>query len=164
MRFLFYQEELDRIRRQSISSIPSALLPVDRSWDAARALGSPTGTNKQVSVAVNYEGGSGKHCDECSTWFCAGRDFMCSWRVVILELIIGCPLINLFYMIALRQLKAMESVVAGALRREKAAEENTERLAAEIEQLKRLVGSSRKYSEACASYKYSRNHLHLLLM
>ncbi|XP_024384201.1 kinesin-like protein KIN-12C isoform X3 [Physcomitrium patens] len=85
------KEELERIRRQSISSIPSALLPVDRSWDATRALGSPTGTNKQ--------------------------------------------------------LKAMESIVAGALRREKAAEDVTERLASEIEQLNRLVRERQQESQ-----------------
>lgn len=45
---LSQQEELDRIRRQSITSIPSALLLVDCSWDAARGLGSPKITNKQV--------------------------------------------------------------------------------------------------------------------
>ncbi|XP_024388572.1 kinesin-like protein KIN-12F [Physcomitrium patens] len=86
------KEELDRIRRQSISSIPSALLPVDRSWDAARALGSPTGTNQQ--------------------------------------------------------LKAMESIVAGALRREKAAEEVTKFRASEIEHLHRMVQQYKEDSQS----------------
>lgn len=73
---MFEQEELERIRRQSISSIPSALLPVDRSWDATRALGSPTGTNKQVSVAVMHEDGGDKQCGVLNR--CSLVDFMSS--------------------------------------------------------------------------------------
>lgn len=57
-------------------------------------------------------------------------------------------------MIGMCQLKAMESIVAGALRREKEAEENTKRLAAEIEQLKRLVGSSWTYLGTCSDHGY----------
>lgn len=62
-----------------------------------------------------------------------------------------CPFSHLrvvFGFLLVHQLKAMESIVAGALRREKVAEDVTERLASEIEQLNRLVSTSQSYHEA----------------
>ena len=47
--------------------------------------------------------------------------------------------INLVQNAAFFQVRQMEAVVAGALRREQAADVATKRLAAEIEQLNRLV-------------------------
>lgn len=52
---------------------------------------------------------------------------------------IGHHSINLVKNAAFCQVRQMEAVVAGALRREQAADVATKRLAAEIEQLNRLV-------------------------